>query len=35
MDSNQTLPQIDIPRDMIHLGVGQPSNHLLPVKELE
>mgnify|MGYP000244698452 CR=1 FL=1 len=35
MDSNQTLPQIDIPRDMIHLGIGQPSNHLLPIKELE
>ena len=35
MDSNQTLPQIDLPRDMIHLGIGQPSNHLLPIKELE
>ena len=35
MDSNQTLPQIDIPRDMIHFGIGQPSNHLLPIKELE
>jgi len=32
---NRTLPQIDLPPDMIHLGLGQPSSHLLPVKEME
>lgn len=35
MDFNQDLPQIDLPPDMIHLGLGQPSNHLLPLKEME
>jgi len=35
VDINQTLPQVDIPPNMIHLGLGQPSNHLLPIKELE
>jgi len=30
-----TLPQIDLPDGMIHLGLGQPSNHLLPLKEME
>ena len=35
MDINQTLPQVDLPPNMIHLGLGQPSNHLLPIKELE
>ena len=35
MDFNQTLPRIDLPRDMIHLGIGQPSNHLLPVKVMK
>jgi hypothetical protein len=35
MDFNQGLPQIDIPSNMIHLGLGQPSNHLLPSKEME
>lgn len=35
MDINQTLPQIDLPPDYIHLGLGQPSNHLLPIKALE
>ena len=35
MTLNQTLPQIDLPLDMIHLGLGQPSNHLLPIKEME
>lgn len=29
------LPQIDLPRDMIHLGLGQPSSHLLPLKKME
>lgn len=32
---NRILPQIDIPPDMIHLGLGQPSSHLLPLKEME
>ncbi len=35
MDINQTLPQVYIPPNMIHLGLGQPSNHLLPLKELK
>ena len=35
MKFNQTLAQIDLPRDMIHLGIGQPSSHLLPAKEME
>lgn len=29
------LPQIKIPPDMIHLGIGQPSSSLLPLKEME
>jgi DNA-binding transcriptional MocR family regulator len=32
---NQTLAQIDLPPDMIHLGIGQPSTHLLPLREME
>ncbi len=32
---SQPLPQIDIPPDMIHLGIGQPSSYLLPLKEME
>lgn len=32
---NQTLSQIDLPHDMIHLGIGQPSSRLLPLKEME
>jgi 2-aminoadipate transaminase len=35
MDFNQGLPQIDLPPNMIHLGLGQPSSHLLPLKEME
>ena len=35
MAFNQILPQVDLPPDMIHLGLGQPSNHLLPIKEME
>jgi 2-aminoadipate transaminase len=35
MDVNQTLPQLDLPPNMIHLGIGQPSNDLLPVKYME
>ncbi|NOX34143.1 MAG: hypothetical protein GXP56_10480 [Deltaproteobacteria bacterium] len=35
MTLNRGLPQIDPPPDMIHLGLGQPSSHLLPVKEME
>ena len=35
MDCNQGLPQIDLPSKMIHLGLGQPSSHLLPLKEIE
>ncbi len=35
MDFNQGLPQIDLPADMIHLGLGQPSSHLLPLKKME
>ena len=35
MNLNKTLPQIDLPPEMIHLGLGQPSNHLLPLKEME
>ncbi len=41
MDFNQGLPQIDLPSqinlpsNMIHLGLGQPSNHLLPLKEMK
>ncbi len=29
------LPQIQLAPDMIHLGIGQPSPFLLPIKELE
>ncbi len=32
---NQSLPQVDLPFGMIHLGLGQPSNRLLPLLELE
>lgn len=32
---DQDLPQIDLPPDMIHLGIGQPSRDLLPLKEIE
>ncbi|MCD4678583.1 MAG: PLP-dependent aminotransferase family protein [Desulfobacula sp.] len=35
MDFNQGLPQVDLPSNMIHLGLGQPSSHLLPSKEME
>lgn len=35
MSFNMALPQINLPRDMIHLGIGQPSNHLLPLKVME
>ncbi len=35
MDSNLTIPQIDLPRDMIHLGIGQPSMYLLPINKME
>jgi len=35
MTLNQPLPQINLPPDMIHLGIGQPSSHLLPLKEME
>ncbi len=35
MNINQDLQQLDLPPDMIHLGIGQPSSYLLPVKELE
>jgi len=35
MTLNQILPQIDLAPDMIHLGIGQPSPHLLPLKEME
>ncbi|MDX2510016.1 MAG: PLP-dependent aminotransferase family protein [Desulfobacterales bacterium] len=35
MTFNQTLSQIDLAPDMIHLGIGQPSSHLLPLKEME
>ena len=35
MDFNQGLPQIDLPADMIHLGLGQPSIHLLPLKKMK
>ena len=35
MKLNQTLAQIDLPPDMIHLGIGQPTSHLLPLKEME
>ncbi|MCP4024606.1 MAG: PLP-dependent aminotransferase family protein [Desulfobacteraceae bacterium] len=34
-DLNEILPQIQLPPNMIHLGLGQPSNHLLPLKEME
>lgn len=30
-----TLPQVNIPPGMIHLGIGQPSPDLLPLKELQ
>ncbi len=30
-----TIPQLDIAPNMIHLGLGQPSNFLLPVKEIQ
>jgi len=32
---DNSSPQIDLPRDMIHLGIGQPSSRLLPSKEME
>ena len=32
---NLTLPQVDIPYNMIHLGLGQPSNYLLPLEEMK
>ncbi len=32
---NQDLPQLDIPSDLIHLGIGQPSTHLLPIEKME
>lgn len=35
MTDNFTLPQVDIPVDMIHLGLGQPSNSLLPLNKLK
>ena len=35
MKVNQTLAQINLPPNMIHLGIGQPSSHLLPLKEME
>lgn len=35
MNINQGVPQIDLPTNMIHLGLGQPSSHLLPLKEME
>ncbi|MCP3873402.1 MAG: PLP-dependent aminotransferase family protein [Desulfobacteraceae bacterium] len=35
MNFNQNLPQIDLPPDMIHLGIGQPSSYLLPINEME
>ena len=35
MIQKQALPQIDLPPEMIHLGIGQPSNHLLPLNEME
>ncbi|MEN8210470.1 MAG: PLP-dependent aminotransferase family protein [Thermodesulfobacteriota bacterium] len=30
-----TLPQVDIPHNMINLGIGQPSNDLLPLDEMK
>ena len=35
MTLSQDLPQINLPPDMIHLGIGQPSNHLLPSEEMK
>jgi 2-aminoadipate transaminase len=35
MNVNQVRSQIDLPQDMIHLGVGQPGNDLLPEKDME
>ncbi len=32
---NRFLPQIQIPEGCIHLGVGQPSNEMLPQRQLE
>ncbi len=32
MDDSLTIPQVNIPDGMIHLGLGQPSNFLLPSK---
>ncbi len=32
---SQNLPQVDIPPDMIHLGLGQPGIDLLPLTKLE
>ncbi len=29
------LPQVKLAPDMIHLGLGQPSSNLLPLRELE
>ncbi|MBU1340893.1 MAG: PLP-dependent aminotransferase family protein [Proteobacteria bacterium] len=34
MKLNQTLPQLELPWDMIHLGLGQPSGQLLPSEEI-
>jgi len=35
MNSNLTIPQVDISANMIHLGLGQPSNSLLPSNEIK
>jgi DNA-binding transcriptional MocR family regulator len=35
MNDNITLPQVNISADMIHLGLGQPSNSLLPLNEIK
>lgn len=35
MTFTQSLPQINLPEGMIHLGLGQPSLDLLPLKEME
>ncbi len=35
MTEAQILPQVNIPNNMIHLGLGQPSNSLLPIHEIK
>ncbi len=35
MNDHITLPQVNISANMIHLGLGQPSNSLLPLNKIK